>query len=136
MPLIKPHNITDLEYIRTDTHVGDCDFIEHWNWQGRSHSINDHPSVITHYSHMTVTQWHRSGIPHRDEHCGPAYQTCTKMIYYNAGFIHRRNGPIIQNDPDRHYWYWHGEMASDLDHWYEMSQVSPELFVLLKLQYG
>ena len=134
-----------------------------WHWQNSLHSVNDHPAVI--FSDNGEQQWYAHGLRHRPEHLGPAWIKITPslQLYYAAGKLHRRLGPAMiypgqekwyqhnrlhRTDgpailrsipqlslPDVEWWY-NGARFTDIDDWGKSNPIDPEVFTLLKLEYG
>jgi len=132
---------------------------EEWTWDGVLHSIDDHPSVII--DGGRETQWHSYGMRHRIG--GPAWikDFGNTVIYYNLGYIHRTDGPAMITETDEKWyfndklhredgpavirnrdtgvpyeWWWRHRQYSDIDVWAEHAQIDPQLFLLIKLEYG
>jgi hypothetical protein len=59
---------------------------------GEYHSFNDQPAIE--YFEGTKI-WMDHGIMHRDESCGPAFQSKNKLEYYKNGKLHCDQGPAV-----------------------------------------
>lgn len=146
----------DLVYRKQPTKNG---IREVWTYNGAYHNINDDPAVIINGGEEL--QWWMHGHRHRPEYLGPAWIKSKSGIstYYNLGEIHRRNGPAMIT-PTGWKWYFHGKVSRldgpaiydseyyksyiwyyngspySFEEWVKASGCSPELYILLKLEYG
>lgn len=124
------------------------------------HSFNDQPAVI--YINNPKKIWLCNGMIHRDETLRPAVIEDQTQIYYSMGLISRHRGPaiitphiekwllrnqlhredgpaIVSTDPTKKpsiSWHWHGQSFRTLEQWAEVAKPNPELFTMLKLEYG
>jgi hypothetical protein len=133
-----------------------------WRWQGALHSVDDHPAII---SDNGEQQWYTYGLRHRPEHLGPAWinTSASLDLYYANGELHRRGGPaMIYPDCEKWYqcnclhradgpaivrsarerfkddieWWFNGNRFKDVDEWGKYNPIDPDVFTLLKLEYG
>lgn len=129
---------------------------EEWLWEGQLHSVDDHPSVIL--DGGREMQWHSYGMRHRTigpawtkdygsiklyynlnmlhRTDGPAMISDAKQKWYFNNRVHREDGPAIIHDDGHVEWWWRGHQYFDIDEWFDHSRIDPELFTLLKLEYG
>jgi hypothetical protein len=163
MPIVGPPTLEQLEYrVRSDPQSGLAlrtpIVREEWLWLSQPHSAEDHPSVII--DGGKELQWHMYGTRHRDETLGPAWikDYGRIKVYYNLGEIHRNNGPAMISDESQKWylhgklhradgpaiiyadnrvcWFWLDKWFFSIDEWFEVSKINPELFTMLKLEFG
>jgi hypothetical protein len=162
MPIVDPPTFEQLAHLVIEQSIPGLVphrpiFREEWRWEGKLHSVDDHPSVII--DSGKELQWHKYGWRHREERIGPAWikNNGIFQIYYNMDEIHRSNGPaMIEPESQKWYhlgklhrkdgpaviyidgkveWHWRGTKYN-LNDWAVASCVDPELFTMLKLEYG
>ena len=114
MPIIGPPTFEQLEYLVIEQPFPGLSprrsiLREEWRWEGKLHSVADHPSVII--SNGKELQWHNYGRRHREENIGPAWIKNNGIfkIYYNMNEIHRSYGPAMI-EPKSERWYYFGAL--------------------------
>ena len=154
MPILGPPTFEQLAYQREENSLGLVR--EMWMWEGKLHSVDDHPSVII--DNGSEKQWHSYGMRHRiggpawtkefgltelyynldmlHRTDGPAMISNTNQKWYFNNKVHRADGPAVIHNNGRVEWWWRGRQYLDIDEWFNHSGIDPELFTLLKLEYG
>jgi len=156
MPLLEAPTFDQLEH-RKEILYGNI-HREEWRWNGALHSVDNHPSVKI--DGAQEWQWHSHGMRHREgdrpawikdfgtiqiyyhlnvihrARGGPAMISDTKQKWYSYGRIHRADGPAIIHNDGHVEWWWKGYEYATMDEWADHGKVDPQLFVLLKLEWG
>jgi hypothetical protein len=96
--------------------------------------IKTSPSLQLYYA---AGELHRRG--------GPAMIYPSSEKWYQCNVLHRADGPaivrtsrwgLVHIDPPAIEWWFNGSRFKDVDEWGKFNPIDPEVFTLLKLEYG
>lgn len=124
-------------------------------------SIDDQPAMII--NHGEELRWYNQDQLHREEDKGPAIINKVKGVenYFLGGQLHRKRGPAIitpkiqkwiqYNEMHRadgpasieyvdgtvkYQWWYRGNIYGGFEDWAKKTNVDPEIYTLLKLEFG
>lgn len=124
-------------------------------------SIDDEPAMII--NHGEELRWYHQDQLHRSEDRGPAIVNKSKGIenYFLGGQLHRKRGPAVitpnlqkwvqynkmhrddgpasieyVDDKVIYQWWYKGQMFESFKNWAMANDIDPEIYTLLKLEFG
>jgi len=156
MPLAP--SLSDLEVIVTNE---DGNHVVETHYNGLRQSVDDQPAMII--NHGEELRWYHQDQLHRPEHLGPAVINKDKGIenYFLGGQMHRVRGPalitptsekwikynhmhradgpastVVIDGHTQYQWWYNGRIYSSFEVWAEENNIDPEVYTLLKLEFG